>query len=155
MLIKKIKNLFKLEIFCNSAKFEDQSIGPNLSPYIPRDKINLFCDEFNKLTKNYNNDLKVSVKLILYVDNSFFFIIKGPNFSNLLKIIINTENLKLNKFNEVSIFELYDIIYLKNLFLYKKTNIKYNNILLRLQIKNSINSIKNIKILKRSYIHEQ
>lgn len=149
MLIKKIKNLFKLELFCNSAKFEDQSIGPNLSPYLPRDKINFFCDEFNKLTTKYNNDLKVSVKLILYIDNSFFFSIKGPNFSNLLKIITNVENLQSNFFNKITIFELYDIIYLKNLFLLKKKFIKYNNILLKVQIKNSINSIKNIKIIKK------
>jgi hypothetical protein len=144
MIIKKIKNLFKLEIFCNSAKFEDSGIGPNLSPVLARDKINAFCEEFNKLTLKYNTDLKISVKLVIYIDNSFFFYLSGPTFSNIIKIL---NNLNLEKI--ISIFDLYDIIFLKNLFIYKEfISFKFNSIFLYTQLKNSINSLQFLKILK-------
>ena len=142
---KRIKNIFKLRIFCNSAKFENNEIGPNLSPYLNREKINLFCDEVNKLTTDFNNDLQILVKLYLYIDNSFFFFIKGPNFSKLLKLIYNIEIFDNNN-KILNLFDLFDIIYIKNLFMFRKF-IRYNNWFFWNQLKNSIYSIKNLNLL--------
>lgn len=147
--VKKLKNLFKLEISCKSAKFEEPSIGPTLSPYMVREKINLFCNEFNNLTQYYNQELRISVKLFLYIDNSFFFIIKGPNFSTLLKLLLNRENLQvLSGKTLITLMELYDMLYLKSIFSKSiiLNIIKYNTLALKVQNLNAIYSVKSIEV---------
>ena len=72
-----IKRFIKLRIKSTGAVFEDQSIGPILSPFLTRDKINIFCTEFNNVSKIYINEFKLSVIFFINMDNSFFFIIKG------------------------------------------------------------------------------
>lgn len=146
MDIKKIKNLFKLEVLCGGAKFEDPGIGPNLSPYMVRDKINLFCAEVNQLTNTYNNELRIGVKLFLYMDNSFFFCVKGPNFTNLVKLFLNCDSLIGEAYNVINLCDLFDLVYFKKLFMLN-SGIKYNNLVLKMQIKNSIHSIKNLKVI--------
>ena len=86
-----IKRFIKLRIKPVNAVFEDQGIGPILSPFLTRDKINIFCSEFNNISKSYINEFKLSVIFFINLDNSFFFVIKGPRLSELLKIILNTE----------------------------------------------------------------
>ena len=139
---KKLKRFFNLKLLVSSAVFEDSSIGPNLSPFMPREKINLFCSEFNELSKSYISDLKLFVKLYLYTNNSFFFVIKGPCFLDFIKIL--NLSTKFNIDNFLYLKELYDIILLKNYFLGK--NFKFNNFFIKRLILCNIYSIKNLKL---------
>ncbi|EPS73342.1 hypothetical protein M569_01427, partial [Genlisea aurea] len=66
-------------------------IGPVLSPFMNKEKVTNFCNEFNKLSKNYKNNLPLRVLLCLFFDNTFFFLIKGINASLVLKLILNIE----------------------------------------------------------------
>ena len=81
---------FNLRINAQDASFENLNIGPNLSPFMKRDKINQFCIEFNNTTSIYlYKDIPLYLTLYLYTDNSFFFIIKGPSVAFLLKMIFD------------------------------------------------------------------
>ncbi len=144
---KKIKRFFNLFIKSSEAAFEDPFIGPNLSPYMSRDKIKLFCDEVNKKSNCLKTGIKLLVRLYLFDDKSFFFIIKGIPFALLLKLLLN---IKFNKFNistkRVSIFDAYNMIYLKNIF--NNTLLPYNSILLKHQLINNLYSIKNLSLVK-------
>lgn len=140
-----VKRFFKLRIKSGCAMFEDQSIGPILSPYIPRDKINNFCNDFNNISKIYINDLKLSVIFYLNIDNTFFFIIKGPRLSEIIKLMLNINSLyNLKDENFIYLTELYDLVFFKYSFFLK--NFKYNNFLLKKFLINSLFSIKNLKI---------
>lgn len=116
--MKKFKRCFNLLLKAGSTAFEDSSVGPVLSPFLLKDKVSKFCVEFNNVTNYYPVHLLLRVKFFLYVDNSFFFSIKGPSFFNLFKIFLN-----LNKFNNLDDFlfltEVFDIIFLKFFFLKK------------------------------------
>lgn len=144
---KKIKRFFNLFIKSSEAAFEDPFIGPNLSPYMSRDKIKLFCDEVNKKSNCLKTGIKLLVRLYLFDDKSFFFIIKGIPFALLLKLLLN---IKFNKFNIstkcVSIFDAYNMIYLKNIF--NNALLPYNSILLKYQLINNLYSIKNLSLVK-------
>ena len=144
---KKIKRFFNLFIKSSEAAFEDPFIGPNLSPYMSRDKIKLFCDEVNKKSNCLKTGIKLLVRLYLFDDKSFFFIIKGIPFALLLKLLLN---IKFNKFNistkRISIFDAYNMIYLKNIF--NNTLLPYNSILLKYQLINNLYSIKNLSLVK-------
>jgi hypothetical protein len=76
---KKIKRFFNLIIPSMKAVFENQAIGPILSPYISKDKINNFCTEFNTVSIIYKYSLLLHIKLILFVDNSFFLLLKAQH----------------------------------------------------------------------------
>ena len=144
---KKKVRFFNLRINAEEAIFENLSIGPNLSPFMNKDKITQFCNEFNHLTNIFiSKDIPIFVKLYLYTDNSFFFIIKGPSFSFLLKILFNITSLSdlLWSNNKISIKELYDIVILKNYYLNKY--IKSTSFILRQQIRNCFFSIKGLDI---------
>jgi ribosomal protein L11 len=125
---KKLKRYFNLVLQSSKASFEDQFIGPVLSPFMTRDKIKVFCEEFNNKSKIIKASLKLMVKLYLYDDKTFFFIIKGVSFSLLVKLLLN---LNFHEFNNaiktITIFEMYDLIYFKNIFLVKF--LSYDNIL--------------------------
>ena len=144
---KKIKRFFNLFIKSSQAAFEDPFIGPNLSPYMNRDKIKLFCEEVNQKSSILKPGLKLLVRLYLFDDKSFFFIIKGVPFSLLLKLLLN---IKFNKFNLVTkvitIFDAYDMIYLKNIF--NTQYLSYDNFLFKTHLFNNVYSIKNLIILK-------
>ena len=144
---KKIKRFFNLFIKSSQAAFEDPFIGPNLSPYMGRDKIKLFCDEINNKSKSIKSGIKLLVRLYLFEDKSFFFIIKGIPFALLLKLLLN---IKFNKFNlcekNISIFDAYDMLYVKNIFTNKF--LPYNTVLLKYQLINNVYSIKNLHLEK-------
>nr|QFQ52410.1 hypothetical protein [Paramoeba aparasomata] len=144
---KKLKRFFNLFVKSSQAVFEDPFIGPNLSPYMSRDKIKLFCEELNSKALLIKSGLKLLVKLYLFDDKSFFFIIKGVPFSLLLKLLLN---IKFNAFEEtlkvITIFDAYNILYLKNIF-----NIRflpYDNLFLKSQLIDNIYSIKNLDLIK-------
>jgi hypothetical protein len=144
-----IKSFLKLRIKPNCAVFEDQSIGPVLSEYLNREKINNFCNDFNNVSKCYINDLKLSVIFYFYLDSSFFFIIKGPRLSEIIKLVLNINSLyKINIENFLYLTEFYDLIFFKYYFFLK--NSKYNNFLLKKFLFNSLFSIKNI-LIKNEY----
>nr|YP_009308423.1 ribosomal protein large subunit 11 [Paramoeba pemaquidensis]AOS85561.1 ribosomal protein large subunit 11 [Paramoeba pemaquidensis] len=144
---KRIKRFFNLFVQSSSAAFEDPSIGPNLSPYMARDKIKLFCEELNKKCNMLKSGLKLLVRLYLFDDKSFFFIIKGLPFSLLLKLLLN---LKYNQFSKISksitIYEAFDLLYIKNI--YNNKYLSYDNIFFKNQLVDNIYSIKNLIITK-------
>lgn len=144
-----IKRFIKLRIKPLGAVFEDQGIGPILSPFLPRDKINFFCNEFNNISKNYINELKLSVIFFLNLDNSFFFIIKGPRLSELLKLILNINSLyNISNDNFIYLTEFFDLVFFKYSFFF--FNVNYNNFLLKKFMISSLFSLKKI-ILKNEY----
>jgi hypothetical protein len=138
-----IKRSFKLRILPNLASFEDINIGPILSPFISREKINIFCNDFNNNTKFHINELKLSVIFYLNIDNSFFYIIKGPRLSELFKMVITINNLYNSDLeNFLYLTELYD-------FLYYKYNIFLNNdFFFKNFFFNNLYSFKNLLIKK-------
>ena len=144
---KKVKRFFNLFIQSSQAAFEDPLIGPNLSPYMARDKIKLFCEELNSKCSSLKSGLKILVRLYLFDDKTFFFVIKGVPFSALLKLLLN---IKFNQFDKitkiVTIFDLYDIIYIKNIF--NSKFLKYDNLLFKKQIFNNVYSMKKLEIIK-------
>ena len=145
-----LKRYFNLRINANSAVFENQGIGPNLSPYMQKDKINQFCNEFNNITNFYkSSEIELYVRLNLYYDNSFNFIIKGTSFPFLFKLFYNID--KLVDFNiknyEIDLFIIYKIIFIKNYFINKDLNNYLLNLFLKNQYKNLYYSI--LKYLKK------
>jgi len=118
---KKIKRFFNLTLNACSSRFEDSGVGPILSPFMNKEKVNSFCTEFNNQSKVYKNGLPLRVQLCLFVDNSFFFFIRGANFSSLLKLVLNVERFNYNKKNEIGILDFFFLCILKNnFFLHKK-----------------------------------
>lgn len=144
---KRVKRFFNLFVQSSQAAFEDPFIGPNLSPYMARDKIKLFCEELNSKCNALKPGLKILVRLYLFDDKSFFFVIKGVPFSLLLKLLLN---IKFNQFNKVSksitIFDAYNILYVKNIF--NSKFLQYDNLIFKKQLINNIYSIKNLTITK-------
>jgi len=144
---KRVKRFFNLFVQSSQAAFEDPFIGPNLSPYMARDKIKLFCEELNSKCNALKPGLKILVRLYLFDDKSFFFIIKGVPFSLLLKLLLN---IKFNQFGKVSknitIFDAYNILYVKNIF--NSKFLHYDNLIFKKQLINNIYSIKNLTITK-------
>jgi ribosomal protein L11 len=125
-LVKKDEvRYFNLRINAQEATFENLNIGPNLSPFMKRDKINLFCSEFNNMSSLYlYKDIPLYITLYLYTDHSFFFIIKGPSIAFLLKMVFSIESLS-DQFlieNPLNFKEFYDILILKKYF----SNIYFN-----------------------------
>lgn len=144
---KKVKRFFNLFVQSSQASFEDPFIGPNLSPYMARDKIKLFCEELNIKSGILKSGLKILVRLYLFSDKSFFFIIKGIPFSLLLKLLLNIKFSKFNIINKtISIFDAYDILYVKNIF--NSKFLYYNNLIFKKQLIDNIYSIKNLVITK-------
>lgn len=144
---KRVKRFFNLFVQSSQAAFEDPFIGPNLSPYMARDKIKLFCEELNSKCNALKPGLKILVRLYLFDDKSFFFVIKGVPFSLLLKLLLN---IKFNQFNKISksisIFDAYNILYVKNIF--NSKFLQYDNLIFKKQLINNIYSIKNLTITK-------
>lgn len=127
-----------------NSKFEDSGIGPILSPFMNKEKVTNFCNEFNSLSKAYKKNLPLRVFFCLFFDNSFFFIIKGINISFLLKLILNLDQFHIQK-NEVLILDFYLLLFLKcNLIDYKKK--EFFNKHYFLSLFSTINSLKNIVI---------
>jgi ribosomal protein L11 len=119
---KNIVRYFNLRINAQDASFENLNIGPNLSPFMKRDKINLFCQEFNNMTSLYlYKDIPIYITFYLYTDHSFFFIIKGPSIAFLLRMLFNIESLSDDFLlaNTLNFNEFYTIILLKNYFINK------------------------------------
>lgn len=146
-----IKRFFKLRISSKGAVFEDPTIGPILSPFLTRDKITNFCNDFNNFSKVYLSDIKLSVIFFLNIDNSFFYIIKGPRFSELLKLIINVESLlNISENNFIILTEIYDLIYFK--FSFFCLNVFFNSFLLKRFFLDSLFSIKNLIIINDIFL---
>ena len=144
---KRLKRFFNLFVQSSQAAFEDPFIGPNLSPYMPRDKIKLFCEELNSKCSALKSGLKILVRLYLFDDKSFFFIIKGVPFSLLLKLLLNIKFSNFNKIEKtITIFDAYNILYLKNIF--NSKFLSYDNLIFKKQLINNIYSMKNLVIIK-------
>lgn len=137
---KKIKRFFNLTLNSCISRFEDPGIGPILSPFMNKEKVNSFCNEFNNQSKIYKSGLPVRVQLCLFVDNSFFFFIKGVNFSSLLKLVLNVERFNYNNRNEINLFDFFFLCILKNNFLLHKKKL-YNKFFF-FSLINSLNSMK-------------
>jgi len=145
-----VKRSFKLRILPNTASFDDINIGPILSPFIVRDKINIFCNDFNNNTKFFLNDLKLSVIFFLNIDNSFFYIIKGPRLSDLLKMVIDLKNLYNSDFdNFLYLTELFDFLFLKYSIFNNNEFFFFNDFFFKNFFFNNLFSFKNL-IIKRN-----
>jgi ribosomal protein L11 len=153
MFNKEEKNLvrfFNLRINAKDASFENINVGPNLSPYINKEKITQFCSEFNKVTDIYvSKEIPIYIRLFLYTDNSLFFIVRGPSFSFILKLLFGLVSLKKEFFDKdnkqnIKLKELYDIILFKNYFFNKL--IKRNSFIIKNQIRNSFFSMPFLKV---------
>jgi ribosomal protein L11 len=111
---RRLVRFFNLRINSKDASFENINVGPNLSPFMPKDKITQFCSEFNTITALYTStEIPVYLRLFLYTDGSFFFVIRGPSFSFLLKILFNINSLERDSFKNIQgikLIELYEII---------------------------------------------
>lgn len=146
---KKIKRFFNLIIPSMKAVFENQSIGPVLSPYIMKDKINSFCVEFNKVSDIYKYALLLHVKLILFFDNTFFFIIKGPALSVLLKLVYNIDSCSSLDEYEINIFDFFDLIFVKDFFYLQSVKNSYVfSFFFKKRLLMSVNSFKNLSLLQ-------
>jgi ribosomal protein L11 len=142
---KKVKRFFNLTLNACSSRFEDSGIGPILSPFINKEKVNSFCSDFNNQSKNYKSGLSLRVQLCLFTDNSFFFLIKGVKFSSLLKLALNVERFNYNKINEIGIIDFFFLGILKNNFFLEKKKL-YDKFFF-LSLINSLNAL-NFLVLK-------
>lgn len=146
---KKIKRFFNLTLNACVARFEDSGIGPILSPFMNKEKINSFCSDFNTNSKQYKSGLPIRVNLCLFFDNTFFFFIKGVGFSSLLKIVTSTEKISFNRNIEINLMDLFFLCILKNNFLFDKK--KINHRLTFYSILNSLSSIKSLNLKNEVY----
>lgn len=145
---KKIKRFFDLTLNACVSRFEDSGIGPILSPFMNKEKVNSFCSEFNNKSKIYKSGLPLRVQLCLFIDNSFFFFIKGANFSSLLKLVLSVDRFSYSKKNEISIFDFFFLCILKNNFFSHKKKI-YDKVFF-LSLINSLNSMNFLVIKNES-----
>jgi hypothetical protein len=144
---KKIKRFFNLIIPSMKAVFENQAIGPILSPYISKDKINNFCTEFNTVSIIYKYSLLLHIKLILFVDNSFFFIIKGPTLSLLFKLVYNIDSCFQLKDFDINVFDFFDLVFVKDFFFLNQVKTSYVfSFFFKKRLLMSINSFINLII---------
>ena len=141
--LKEIDKIFKFYLPSQNAQIK--SIwAPTLTPYLNKDKLKEFCDNFNKL-KHFKKDVFVPIFFILYVNKSFEFILRTPTLFYLFK--------KLNKVDKVykvwtkkNYYITYEELYW---FLLIKNNFDVNN--LKSMLKVIVNCLKdfNVKIIKK------
>lgn len=113
----KIKAIINFKLNAQSAT-TGQPVGSLLGQYgIP---LAPFCNEFNKRTKNFHNDVEVFVVLMLFQDGSSKFHIKMPSLSFLLKrgsvsgLIENISSLdKKNLKPSLTVYQLYEVVLYK------------------------------------------
>jgi ribosomal protein L11 len=145
---RRLIRFFNLRINAQDASFENINVGPNLSPFMPKDKITQFCSEFNKATLFYKSkDIPIYLRLFLYTDGSFFFVLRGPSFSYFIKVLFCLYSLdkeSINSIEGIKLNELYDINILKNFFFNKL--IKVDSFILKNQIKNNFFRLHNLKV---------
>lgn len=146
----KIKRFFNLFITSSKAAFEDPFIGPNLSPYMAKDKIKVFCEAVNLQSSIIAVGLKILVRLYLYEDKSFFFVIKGIPIALLLKLLLTLTFKEFhNTLKIITLFELYDIIICKNIFILKTNKQQHIKPLwIKIALLDNIFSLTNLKIIK-------
>ena len=142
---KDILQFFNLRSNANSASFNNLNIGPNLSLYMNRESIKKFCDEFNNLTSIYNNNVLIYIKLFLYTDKSFCFLIKGPLFSLVLKVILCSHILDNKLVYQITLKNLYYINYLRNFYWFKFYD-DLNQYWFKLRLRNTFYSLSNLRI---------
>lgn len=141
---KKIKRFFNLTLSACAARFEDTGVGPILSPFMNKEKVNSFCNEFNLSSKKYKSGLPLRVYLCLFVDNSFFFFIKGVSFFLLLKLILNLE--RFISCQQLDLFDFFLLLFLNtNLILNKDKNKIFDKIYF-FSLINILNSTKSLII---------
>jgi ribosomal protein L11 len=141
--LKEINKIFKFYIPSQNAKIKSVW-APTLTPYLNKEKLNEFCDLYNKFIL-YKKDILIPVYFILYANKSFDFVLRTPNLFHLLKYLLKVD--KVLKLDNKQIYyityeELYWFILIKNN--YDDNNIKY-------LFKILINRLKdfNIKIIKK------
>jgi len=141
---KKIKRFFDLTLNACISRFEDSGVGPILSPFINKEKINSFCSEFNLKSKIYKSGFPLRVNFCLFFDNSFFFFIKGVSFSSLLKIVLSINGILSNRKFKITLVDLFFLCALKGNFFNKGK--KINDKFFFYSILCSLNSVKNLVI---------
>jgi large subunit ribosomal protein L11 len=79
--MKKIKKIVRLNLKAGKA-----TAGPPVGPILGQQGINiaLFCKEYNAQTKDKEGSI-IPVKIIIYDDKTYFFILKTPPTSFLIK----------------------------------------------------------------------
>lgn len=139
---KEIYKIFKFYIPSQNAKIKSVW-APTLTPYLNKDKLNEFCDLYNKFTV-YKKDFLIPIYFILYSNKSYDCVLRTPNlfylFKNLLKVdkVLSVSNKQIYY---ITYEELYWFILIKNNF--DKSNLKF-------LFKNVVNRLKdfNVKIIK-------
>jgi len=114
---KKIINILKFYVLAQEAKIK--SIwAPHLTPYIGKDKVTEFCNDFNKESALlYKKDVLIPIYFILYNNKTYNFILRTPTFFYLLKILFDFD--KLFRFKKKTIYyitieELWYFLIIKN-----------------------------------------
>jgi large subunit ribosomal protein L11 len=121
------------------APARNAKLGPPVGPILGQAKIKVkdFCTLFNNVTVNYDENFPIRVRVFVFKDETFVFIIKTPDIHFLLKNFLN-----FNKKNFLNLVDIYKIS------LIKKTELNHLN--LKTIFKNILNTVKlrNIKINK-------
>src|SRR3989338_3321900 len=112
---KKVINILKFYVLSQEAKIK--SIwAPHLTPYIGKDKVTEFCNEFNKESLlYYKKDILIPVFLILYENKTYNFILRTPTLFFLLKYLFNFD--KVYKFKKKKIYYITLILIFDNILL--------------------------------------
>ena len=131
--MKPIKRYFNLRFLSKEAKFENPNIGPLLSPHMQRPLINSICADFNLKTNHLKSGLEIYLTLILYKDNSYFYILKGIKPTFLLKLSVKKS------------YEFLFLIYYFNFFIIKKLNRNYEKL--------NLNNLKIEKSNFKNFLH--
>jgi ribosomal protein L11 len=90
---KKILQIFKFYIPAQDAKLKSVW-APFLTPFLGKEKLNSFCDIYNKETSLlYNKKILVPTNFLLFENNTYTFLLKTPTLFFLLKYLYNLDKL--------------------------------------------------------------
>jgi len=121
------------------APARNAKLGPPVGPILGQAKIKVkdFCTLFNNVTINYDENFPVRVRVFVFKDETFAFLIRTSNVHFLIKNFLT-----YNKTQALSLIDIYKIC------LIKKIELKHLD--LKIIFKNILNTIKlrNIKITK-------
>lgn len=121
------------------APARNAKLGPPVGPILGQAKIKVkdFCTLFNNVTINYDENFPVRVRVFVFKDETFVFLIRTSDVHFLIKNFLN-----FNKTQSLNLIDVYKIALIKKR--------ELNHLDLKIIFKNVLNTIKlrNIKINK-------
>jgi len=123
------KRKFKFKIPSQEASIKLSFLIPTLSPYLNKKKIEIFCIQFNELTKNIQKGLEVPVIVYLTKDNDTICFLKSLSTGYLLKKLNNIDILDINNSkSKINLLTIYQIVWYKIRFYEEINNYKKNSL---------------------------